>query len=94
MRCRLEAPARRHTEIQSLRIPAGLRIPVQNQYGTIRFENDLTTSALFRNCKAHDVDNLSVVDVSIFPSSGTVNPAFTIMANVLRASERLLERLN
>jgi choline dehydrogenase-like flavoprotein len=74
----------------------GDRIPlagVAHQNGTIRFGNDAKTSALDRNCKAHDVDNLYVVDGSFFPSSGAVNPALTIMANALRVSEHLKQRL-
>ena len=51
------------------------------------------TSALDANCRAHDVDNLYVVDGSFFPSSGAVNPALTIMANALRVGDHLLERL-
>jgi len=54
---------------------------VAHQNGTMRFGNDPKTSALDRNCKAHEVDNLYVVDASFFPSSGAVNPALTIMAN-------------
>ena len=45
------------------------------------------------NCRAHEVDNLYVVDGSFFPSSGAVNPALTIMANALRVGDRILERL-
>jgi len=45
------------------------------------------------NCKAHDLDNLYVVDGSFFVSSGAVNPALTIMANALRVGEHLSERL-
>ena len=74
----------------------GQRIPlagVAHQNGTIRFGNDPKTSALDRNCRAHDVDNLYVVDGSFFPSSGAVNPALTIMANALRVSDHLHERL-
>jgi choline dehydrogenase-like flavoprotein len=44
------------------------------------------------HCRAHDVDNLYVVDASFFPSSGAVNPALTIMANALRVGDHLLER--
>ena len=72
------------------------RIPlagVAHQNGTIRFGNDPKASALDRNCKAHDVDNLYVVDGSFFCSSAAVNPALTIMANALRVGEHLLERL-
>ena len=58
-----------------------------------RFGRDPKTSALDVNCKAHDLDNLYVVDGSFFPSSGAVNPALTIMANALRVGDHLLERL-
>lgn len=72
------------------------RIPmagVAHQNGTIRFGHDPATSALDVNCKAHEVDNLYVVDGSFFPSSGAVNPALTIMANALRVGDHLNERL-
>jgi choline dehydrogenase-like flavoprotein len=74
----------------------GQRIPlagVAHQVGTVRFGTDPRTSALDVNCKAHDVDNLYVVDGSFFVSSGAVNPALTIMANALRVGDHLLERL-
>ena len=74
----------------------GQRIPlagVAHQNGTIRFGRDPRTSALDVSCKAHEVDNLYVVDASFFPSSGAVNPALTIMANALRVGDHLLERL-
>ena len=45
------------------------------------------------DCKAHELDNLYVVDTSIFPSIGAVNPALTAMANSLRVGDHLLERL-
>ena len=45
------------------------------------------------NCKAHELDNLYVVDTSFFPSIGAVNPALTAMANSLRVGDHLLERL-
>jgi choline dehydrogenase-like flavoprotein len=65
---------------------------VAHQNGTIRFGNDPKTSALDRDCRAHEVDNLYVVDASFFPSSGAVNPALTIMANALRVADHLRER--
>jgi choline dehydrogenase-like flavoprotein len=74
----------------------GQRIPlagVAHQNGTIRFGNDPRTSALDVNGKAHDLDNLYVVDASFFVSSGAVNPALTIMANALRVGDHLLERM-
>jgi choline dehydrogenase-like flavoprotein len=75
---------------------AGQRIPlagVAHQNGTIRFGHDPKTSALDVNCKAHDLDNLYVVDGSFFPSSAAVNPALTIIANALRVGDQILERL-
>ncbi len=74
----------------------GEQIPlagVAHQCGTIRFGHDPKTSALDVNCKGHDLDNLYVVDGSVFPSSGAVNPALTIMANALRVGDHLRERL-
>jgi choline dehydrogenase-like flavoprotein len=74
----------------------GDRIPlagVAHQNGTIRFGKDPKTSALDVNCKAHDLDNLYVVDGSFFPSSAAVNPALTIMANALRVADHLKQRL-
>lgn len=75
----------------------GQRIPlagVAHQNGTIRFGHDPKTSALDTDCKAHEVDNLYVVDASFFPSSAAVNPALTIMANALRVGDHLIERMN
>jgi len=73
------------------------RIPlagVAHQSGTVRFGADPNTSALDVNCRAHDIDNLYVVDTSFFPSSSAVNPALTAMANALRVGDHLLQRLD
>jgi choline dehydrogenase-like flavoprotein len=67
---------------------------VAHQNGTVRFGDDPKTSVLDRNCKAHDLDNLYVVDGSFFGSSSAVNPALTIMANALRVGRHLMERLH
>jgi len=85
-----------HQGLFSRNLFVGQRIPlagVAHQNGTIRFGRDPKTSALDVNCKAHDLDNLYVVDASFFPSSGAVNPALTIMANAMRVGDHLLERL-
>jgi choline dehydrogenase-like flavoprotein len=66
---------------------------VAHQAGTCRFGNDPATSALDVNCRAHELDNLYVVDTSVFPSIGAVNPALTAMANALRVGDHLLGRL-
>jgi choline dehydrogenase-like flavoprotein len=66
---------------------------VAHQAGTCRFGTDPKTSVLDTNCKAHQLDNLYVVDTSFFPSIGAVNPALTAMANALRVGDHLLERI-
>lgn len=86
-----------HQGVFSRNLYLGQQIPlagVAHQNGTIRFGDDPNTSVLNRNCKAHDVDNLYVVDGSFFPSSSAVNPALTIMANALRVGEHLLKKMN
>jgi choline dehydrogenase-like flavoprotein len=85
-----------HQGLFSRNLYLGQRIPlagVAHQNGTIRFGHDPKTSALDVNCKAHELDNLYVVDGSFFPSSGAVNPALTIMANALRVGDHLAERI-
>jgi choline dehydrogenase-like flavoprotein len=64
-----------------------------HQAGTCRFGYDPATSVLDVNCKAHELDNLYVVDTSFFPSIGAVNPALTAMANALRVGEHIRERM-
>ena len=64
-----------------------------HQAGTCRFGADPATSVLNTDCRAHELDNLYVVDTSFFPSIGAVNPALTAMANALRVGDHLLERM-
>ena len=64
-----------------------------HQAGTVRFGSDPATSVLDENCKAHELDNLYVVDTSFFPSIGAVNPALTAMANALRVGDHVLARM-
>jgi choline dehydrogenase-like flavoprotein len=66
---------------------------VAHQAGTCRFGTDPATSVLDVDCRAHELDNLYVVDTSIFPSIGAVNPALTAAANAMRVGEHLLARL-
>jgi choline dehydrogenase-like flavoprotein len=66
---------------------------IAHNCGTVRFGVDRRRSALDVDCKAHDLDNLYVVDTSFFPSSAAVNPALTAIANALRVGDHLVERL-
>lgn len=55
--------------------------------GTLRFGTDAATSVLNADCRAHDLDNLYVVDSSVFPTSMGVNPSLMIAANALRVAD-------
>jgi len=69
------------------------RIPLEgvgHQNGTCRMGSDPATSVLDPNCKAHDLDNLYVVDASCFVSASAVNPSLTIIANAIRIADHLL----
>jgi len=61
--------------------------------GTCRFGDDPTTSVLDASNRAHEIDNLYVVDASFFPSSGGTNPSLTVAANALRVAQILARRL-
>jgi choline dehydrogenase-like flavoprotein len=55
-----------------------------HQCGTVVAGVDPATSVLDPFCKAHELDNLWVVDGGFFPSSAAMNPALTIAAQALR----------
>lgn len=57
--------------------------------GTCRFGTDPKTSVLDPYNRAHEIENLYVVDSSFFPSSAGLNPSLTIAANALRVGEHL-----
>jgi choline dehydrogenase-like flavoprotein len=54
--------------------------------GTCRFGIDPKTSVLDPQNRAHEVDNLYVVDTSFFPSSAGLNPSLTVAANAIRVA--------
>jgi choline dehydrogenase-like flavoprotein len=60
-----------------------------HQCGTLCFGSDPSESVLDPFCRAHDVENLFVVDASFFPSSAAVNPALTIIAQALRVADHI-----
>ncbi len=67
---------------------------IQHQVGTARAGHDPATSVVNSSCRAHELENLYIVDGSIFPSSAAVNPALTIAANALRVGSILAEELD
>ncbi|WP_406065339.1 GMC family oxidoreductase [Streptomyces sp. NBC_01077] len=83
-----------HLLSRSIYLHKGMPIgATAHQAGTVRFGTDPAASALDVDCKAHDLDNLYVVDTSFFPSIGAVNPSLTAIANALRVGDHLLARL-
>ena len=85
-----------HPHLIPNRLYFGKHIPiagVAHQAGTCRFGDDPATSVLDRDCRAHELDNLYVVDTSFFPSIGAVNPSLTAIANALRVGDHLMRRL-
>ncbi len=105
----LEAAHRLRAKLQALTGPLGAfpklvdrdlylgkNIPIggtAHQAGTMRFGTDPASSVLDLDCKAHQLDNLYVVDASFFPSIGAVNPTLTIIANALRVADHVKQRL-
>lgn len=72
------------------KLPASDRIPHvlgpfsgpasgMDQAGICRFGEDSATTVLNRDCRAHDVDNLYVVDASFMPTMGAVNPTLMLL---------------
>lgn len=70
--------------------PTGIEVN-SHQAGTVRAGSDPRTSVLDPDCRAHDVDNLFVVDSAFFPSLPVMNPALTIAANALRVAPVIAE---
>ncbi|MGI4848499.1 MAG: GMC oxidoreductase [Janthinobacterium lividum] len=85
-----------HPSLMERNLYLGHDVPIggtAHQAGTARFGHDPATSVLDLHCKAHELDNLYVVDASFFPSIGAVNPTLTIIANALRVADHIAARL-
>ena len=64
---------------------------MESQAQGVCFGADARRSVLDPYCRAHDVENLFVVDASFFPSSAAVNPGLTIVAQALRVADHIKE---
>ena len=58
--------------------------------GTAKMGEDPKTSVVNANCETHDLDNLYIIDGSVFTTSGSVNPTPTIQAVALMAADKML----
>jgi choline dehydrogenase-like flavoprotein len=75
------------------RLSPSLTMNFGHPCGTCRFGDDPVTSVLTRENRAHDIDNLYVVDASFMPRSGAINPSLTIAANALRCAPAIVRAL-
>ncbi len=70
--------------------------PVKNTgwhtLGTCRMGNDPKNSIVNKYGKSHDIENLFIVDSSIFPTSSGVNPASTVQSMALYISDNIYKR--
>ncbi len=57
--------------------------------GTVRMGHDERSAPLDSACRFRGIENLRVVDGSVFPTSAAVNPSLTIAANALRVAATL-----
>jgi choline dehydrogenase-like flavoprotein len=64
-----------------------------HELGGARMGNDPKSSVVDRNCRTHDVENLYVVDGSVFPSASEKNPTLTMMALAARAADHIADSL-
>ena len=57
--------------------------------GTTRMHDSASEGVVDANCRVHGVSNLFVAGSSVFPSYGTHNPTFTILALSYRLADHL-----
>ena len=65
----------------------------RHHIGTTRMDNDPKKGVVDVNCKVHGLSNLFVAGSSCFPTSGAVNPTFTIVALSLRLSDHIKNQI-
>jgi len=81
----LRTAGARRVEARELVTYAGFHL-----MGTARMGTDPETSVVDGYCRAHDVDNLLIVDGSVFVTAAALNPTPTIQAVALRAADHLI----
>ena len=59
--------------------------------GTAKMGDDAKNSVVNSDCETHDVDNLYIIDGSVFVTSAAVNPTPTIQAIALKTADKILE---
>jgi len=62
-------------------------------HGTCRMGDDPQRSVIDRWCRSHEVENLWIVDGSVFPTAGGYNPTLTILANAYRVADHFVREV-
>ena len=57
--------------------------------GTTRISGNASTGVVDADCRMHEVDNLYVAGSSVFPTSGYMNPTYTLVALAVRLANHL-----
>ena len=71
-----------HQEVQALS-------DASHHMGTTRMSEIPQDGVVDPNCKVHTIDNLYIAGSSVFPTSGSANPTYTIAALTLRLASHL-----
>ncbi len=74
--------------------PWPIELDASHHMGTTRMGTDPRTSVVNRSCRLHEVDNVYLAGGSVFPTSGSANPTFTIVALSIRLAKTLKEELS
>jgi choline dehydrogenase-like flavoprotein len=67
----------------------GSRLDTFHMMGGTRMGTDPSSSVVDSSLRVHGVRNLSIVSCSVFPTGGSSNPTFTMMALAFRLADRL-----
>ena len=70
-----------------------MRVAGWHLMGTARMGTDPETSVVNEWGRCHDVKNLFIIDGSIFPTAGAVNPTNTIQALALHVADTMKKNL-
>jgi choline dehydrogenase-like flavoprotein len=61
--------------------------------GTTRMHSDSSRGVVDSSCRVHGISNLFIAGSSVFPTYGTANPTYTILALAFRLADHLREEL-
>ncbi|MEH1848666.1 MAG: GMC family oxidoreductase [Nostoc sp.] len=60
-----------------------------HQMGTTRMHVDPKQGVVNENCRVHGINNLYIAGSSVFPTGGSANPTFTIIALAIRLADHI-----